>query len=618
MATLMTQGGPGDGPPAKQKGGPPADRPDRPYGKEAAPRAPQNLTVSPAEATRIRQQVLQRHAALKSERESWVDHWRQVSDVVLPRRGRFLISDRNKGSRRNRKVIDNTATLALRDLASGLMGGVTSPARPWFRLSTQRPGLIEDGDARRWLADVERLMREIFNRSNTYNALFSVYEELAAFGTAAMLVYEDYDTVISCETLTAGQYCVAPDKHGRVHALYRDHAMTVEQVVQEFVETAPGQYDWSVVSSAVRQQWERGLRDGWVDVMQAIEPNPDYRPESKLARHARFRSLWLEVGGPPDRLLRLSGFQEFPALCPRWNIAGADIYGTSPAMDALGDVEQLQMQEREKAKAIQKMVNPPLNVPTSTQRNAVVNALPNGITYFDPTSGGTSAAMATPLYQVQPRVMELQQDMEVVRQRIRASFHADLWRMITDLDRSGITATEVDARKEEKLVMLGPVLERLHHELLDPLIDRTFAIAQRAGILPEIPETLGGQDIRVEYISMLAQAQRAVAINGIERMVGFVGQLAQMDPSVLDKLDRDQAVDEVAEAIGAPPRLIRSDDEVGQMRQQREQAQAQQAQAQQQMAMMQQAAQGAQTLSQTDTSGQNALTDLMALTGGAM
>jgi hypothetical protein len=562
-----------------------------------------------------RKGYLRRLSSLKSERESWIDHWRQVSDVILPRRGRFLLSDRNKGGRRNKKIIDNTGTLSLRTLASGLMGGVTSPARPWFRLGTRSPIVLEDGEAKRWMADVERIMREIFNRSNVYNALFSVYEELSAFGTAAMLVYEDFDTVITCEALTAGQYCIAPSKTGRIDTLYREMSLTVAQVVEEFVQTAPGDYDWSRVSPVVRQQWDNDSLDAWVDMLQVIEPNPEYRPRAEGEEgpvpgpRKRYRSVWMEMGGVQAAFLRETGFDEFPALCPRWNLAGNDIYGSSPAMDALGDVEQLQVQEKEKSKAIQKMVSPPLNVPSSLRAESVVNALPNGTTFYDPQAGGMP--MASPLYQVQPRVMELQQDMDVVRQRIRSAFYADLWRMISEMERSGVTATEIDARREEKLLMLGPVLERLHHELLDPLIDRTFAIAQRAGILPEVPEALGGEELRVEYISMLAQAQRSVAIGGIERVVGFISQLAGIDPSVLDKLDRDQAVDEVANAIGAPPHIIRSDKEVEKMRAERADAEAEaQAQQQQQQGMMQ-AVQGAKTLSETDTGGKNGLTDMM-------
>lgn len=549
--------------------------------------------------------ILRRLASLKQERESWVAHWRDISDMILPRRGRFLSSDRNRGLRRNRKIIDNTGTMALRTMASGLMSGITSPARPWFRLSPRHPSMMEDAAVKVWLSDVEKLLREIFDKSNAYDALASLYEELSAFGTAAMVVHEDFDDVISCETLTAGQYYVAPNKKGVIETLYREYSLTVEQVVDEFCPMGKEGRDFSGISPGLRTLWETGALDKWVDVVQAIEPNPDWRPGPGPARHKRFRSTWIEAGGEGERTLRASGYDEFPAMCPRWTVAGADIYGHSPAMDCLGDVEQLQMQEKDKSLAIQKMVKPPLNVPSGLKAGSVVNPLPNGTTFYDQTAGQT--VMATPLYTVQPRLAEMQADMNEVRGRIRNAFYVDLWLMISSIDRSGVTATEVDARREEKLLMLGPVLERLHHELLNPLIDRVFAIAAKADLLPPVPDALAGQVLRVDYISMLAQAQRAVATGAIERVCSFVGSLAGANPAVLDKIDLDQAIDEYADATGVQPRIVVSDEKVAMIRAER--ARAQQAQAT--MATMGTLAKGAETLSRADISGPNALAAIL-------
>jgi len=299
-------------------------------------------------------------------------------------------------------------------------------------------------------------------------------------------------------------------------------------------------------------------------------------------------------------------------MCPRWSVTATDIYGTSPAMDALGDVEQLQAQERDKSLAIQKMVKPPLNVPATLRTNSVVNPLPNGTTFYD-LAGGPTPPVATPLYQVQPRLAEMQQDMDRVRQRIRDAFYVDLFLMISRIDRAGITATEIDARREEKLLMLGPVLERLHHEFLDPLIDRVFAIASRAGLIPPPPAALAGQRLRVRYVSMLAQAQRAVATGAIERLCSFAGSLAAADRSVLDKIDLDQAVESYAEAIGLDPRLLRADAAVATRRADR----ARNQRASETIETVDLAARSAEVLSRIDTGHRSALTDLLANVTGA-
>ena len=155
--------------------------------------------------------------------------------------------------------------------------------------------------------------------------------------------------------------------------------------------------------------------------------------------------------------------------------------------------------------------------------------------------------------------------------------------------------------------MLGPVLERLNSELLDPLIDRVFRIMVSRGLFPEPPEELREVDLKVEYISIMAQAQKLLSANSIERLTGFAADLAAVQPDVLDKVDFDQAIDEYGGITGAPPRLIRSDDDVAALRANRAEQQAKQAQLEQGAV----AAQSAKTLSETDTGGDNALTQIL-------
>ena len=160
--------------------------------------------------------------------------------------------------------------------------------------------------------------------------------------------------------------------------------------------------------------------------------------------------------------------------------------------------------------------------------------------------------------------------------------------MMANSDRRQITAREIDVKQEEKLLALGPVLENLHSRLLNPLIDRTFNIMARAEILPPIPDELQGSPLRVEYISVMAMAQKSIGTGALERSTMFVQTLAQADPSVIDKIDLDQAIDEYSTMVGIDPRIIRDDEVVAQIRAQR-----------QQMMQMQQAAEMAKTASET-------------------
>lgn len=541
-----------------------------------------------------RELLLTRWGQLKTERTTWWAHWKEISDYLLPRSGRFFVQDRNRGQRRHNNIYDNTGTRALRVLAAGMMSGMTSPARPWFRLATADEDLMKYAPVKLWLNDVSNLMHAIFQRSNTYRALHSMYEELGAFGTAASIVMPDFQNVIHHYPLTTGEYCIATNWKGEVTTLYREFQKTVHEVVAEF--------GIDKVSQTVKSLYDRGTLDAWVTLVHAIEPRTDRDPTKHDNLNMAWRSVYFEIGGKAGSVLRESGFKRFPALCPRWATSGGDIYGNSPGMEALGDIKQLQHEQLRKAQGIDYKTKPPLQVPTS-MKNRDVETLPGGVSYVD--MAGPNAGIRT-AFEVNLDLSHLLADIQDVRGRIDGAFYADLFLMLANQSDARMTATEVAERHEEKLLMLGPVLERLQNELLDPLIEMTFDQIIAAGIVPPPPEELQGHDINVELVSMLAQAQRAVGTNSIDRFVGNLGAVAQFKPEVLDKFDADKWADIYADSLGLDPQIIVPADQVEALRQQRAQAQ----QAAQQSALMNQGADTAQKLAAAKTGEPNALTDV--------
>jgi len=541
-----------------------------------------------------RQRILSRKSALWTERSSWVAHWRDISEYQQPRAGRFIATDRNRGERRDNRILDNTAVFGARTLAAGLMSGMTSPARPWFKLEIQDKDLMESAAVKEWLHDSATLIRAIFASSNTYRALHSMYQELGLFGTASSIVLPDFDNVLHHYPLTIGEYALGTNAKGEVDTLVREFQMTVGQAVEQFgVDN---------VSMSIRNLWTKGSYDAWVDVVHMIQPRRDRDTRKMDGKNKRFASIYLEPGKDNfDKFLSESGFDRFPALAPRWEVTGGDVYGTSPGMECLGDVKQLQHQQLRKGQGIDYQVNPPLVVPTR-YKEAQKSRLPGGVMYVDGQGAQQTVRSA---FDVNLNLQHLGLDIQDVRERIRAAYYADLFMMLANDNRSGITATEVAERHEEKLLMLGPVLERLHNELLSPLIDTAFDYAERAGILPEPPPELQGLDLKVEFISVLAQAQRAVAASGVDRLLGTVGQLAGLKPEVLDKVDFDQVVDDYAEMYGVNPKIIIPDDKVAALREQR----AQQMAAQQAAAAVPAMADTAKTVGEVDAQG---VQDVMA------
>ena len=536
-----------------------------------------------------RQKLLSRKSQLWTERSSWITHWREISDYQQPRSGRFVATDRNRGDKRANHILDNAAVFGARTLAAGLMSGVTSPARPWFRLEIEDRDLMESGAVKAWLHETAALIRRIFSSSNTYRALHSVYEELGLFGTAASVVLPDFENVIHHHPLTVGEYALATNDRGEVDTLIREFQMTVGQMV--------GQFGLENCSLTVRSLYNQCIYDAWVDVLHIVEPRRERDYAKRDGKNKRFASIYLEPGKDGgDTFLSESGFDRFPVLAPRWVVTGNDVYGTSPGMECLGDVKQLQHQQLRKGQGIDYMVNPPLQVPTR-YKEATKARLPGGVFYVDSTGQNAGVRSA---FEVRLDLQHLLIDIQDVRERIRQAYYADLFLMIASQPaNSRMTATEVAERHEEKLLMLGPVLERLHNELLSPLIDLAFERCVEANILPPPPPELEGMEVKVEFISVLAQAQRAVATSGMDRLLGAVGQLAALSPAVVDKVDFDQVIDDYAEAYGVNPKIVVPDADVAAIREQRAAAQ----QAQQSAAVAPQAVESAKTASEINVQG---------------
>lgn len=376
----------------------------------------------------------------------------------------------------------------------------------------------------------------------------------------------DFEDVMRFYTHTTGTYMVAANQRYEVDTMARKFEWQVKQIVERFGKENTSKF--------VKDSWDKGKYDIWVPVCHMIEPNYDFKPRSPFARNKAFRSVYWEPGSnEKEKMLSVSGYDEFPAFVPRWNVTDEDVYGTDcPGMTALGDIKQLQTEERRKAQAIDKMVNPPLHGPPGL-RNVEVNSLPGGMNIYD---GGEGGRELKPLYEVRLPLNELRQDIDAIERRINEAFFVDMFLAITNVE--GVqprNQLDLMQRNEERLLQLGPVLEHLHGELLDRVIDATFKRAIAVGILPEPPEALQGSPLRVKYISTLAMAQKAVATQGIEKLANFAGTLAQLGyEGALMKFDAEQAIDEYGRAIGTPPSVTRSDEDVEEIKQQQAQQQA--------------------------------------------
>lgn len=547
----------------------------------------------------LRQYCLTRLAGMDTDRRSWFIHWGELATFLLPRRYRWFVTPNqaSRGNPINNAILDNTGTMAARVLASGMMSGITSPTRPWFQLRIEGFDTDTTNPVNLWLAEVRRRIMRVMQESNFYNSLGVAYLDLGVFGTASMIIYEDYEDIIRCYNPCLGEFYLASNDRLQVDTLARKFVLTIAQTVQWF--------GINRVSATVRDTYNSGQLSQELTICHIIEPNNTL--QNYVPKEFPYREIYWEESSNEDKTLLERGFYEFPALCPRWDIVANDTYGRSPGMDALGDIKQLQQETKRKAQAIDKMVNPPL-VADMRLKNQPSTTIPGGITYVDGLNNGGASAGMRPLYTLLPPIQELKEDIAEIQARVRNTFFNDLFLMISQLD-TVRTATEIDARREEKLVQLGPVLERFENECLDPAINRIFNILLRAQLLPPPPPEIQGAQMQISYNSMLAEVQRAVGATGIERLLTLTGSIAGISPEILDNLDLDEVIDEYASLLNVDPRLVRSRKDLAALRE----ARAQEEEEAKAMALTAEGVNAAKTLSETSVGGgQTALTQMLS------
>lgn len=546
----------------------------------------------------LKKQLMSRHMAGKSGRSGWDSICREVTDYLLPYAGRYDINDVNRGDKRNTKIIDSSATRRARGLSAAMMSYNNSPARSWFTLTLADADLSEYHPVKTWLTDVTGQMHRVIASGNTYRTFHKMYDEQIAFGTAVSIVRPNFEHVLWHYPVTNGQFWLADNSMGEIDTCFREFSMTCRQMVKEFGLDA--------VSDGVKQAHRNGNHEVRFTVIHAILPREDRNPMRRDGMNKKFASVYFEPAGPGDAILREDGFDQFPVLAPRWDTTGGDVYGNGPGFECLGHIKQLQLMAEQEAKAIEYGVEPPLQGP-SQLKDKDVDRLPGG---FTPVDLANPASKVQEMWRVQLDLNHLLISKQDVRRQIDESFFADVFQAFMSMDGTQRTAEEIKARSNEIMTILGPVTASSQREMHGPFIEMLFAELLQADALPPMPVELSGAQLNIEYVSVLAQAQKAVGANNMDRFMGAVGVLAQMKPDVLDKVDSDRWVEEYADRLGVDPDMIVPGEQVALIRQKRNEVND----AKEKALMLEQQAATAKSLGTTPVGGAQP-TALDALTG---
>lgn len=561
-----------------------------------------------------------RLVALRNWRQSWwTQNWSDLAEFILPRRSIWLTqstggnpnpNNMTRGRALNTAIADPTATYATRVCSSGLMSGLASPSRPWFKIIPGVRRMEIDAAAREWLDEIEDRMYTVIAGSNFYNSFAQECEDLVVFGTGPSIVYEDEKDLVRLYNPAVGEYFLSSAATMRVDGLYRMFVMTVAQIVDFFgIENC---------NKEIQTLWNEKGNQLEVEriVAHAIEPNFEIGKDGlgKIPGSFSWREVYWVYGASSDKPLSKRGFVDQPFTAARWSTQSNDAYGRSPGMDVLPDVMQLQVMTRRMAEAIEKQVRPPL-IGSMELKNKPTSTLPGHLTYVNDISPGKGIR---PIYEVQPDVAAMSANIQSIEKRIQVGLFNDLFLMLEQKVEERMTAYEVAQKLQEKLQVLGPVIEGLLTESLKPKLKRIFNILKRKGMIDPPPDSLKGVPLDIEFVSMLALAQKGAATGGIERLMQLVGSMAAVYPTAIDNINPDALVREYNDLLGNPQKILNGPDDVQAIRQQK----MQQAQAQQQLAGVSQmaeaagkAAPAADVLSKIDVGGgQNALASMLGAT----
>ena len=544
-------------------------------------------------------------------RTYWEPIWRDLSNYILPQHGRFLSSPRGSKVRRgDEHMVTSWPTLAARTTTAGLQGGMTSPVRPWFRLGLNDPDMSKYRPFREWLDVVTETAQTIFSKSNFYEGTGSVWAQAPTFGTGVTVYESDFNDVIRATTLRMGEYALTSGASGRINGLYRDFEMTVAQMVETFGKEN--------VSRRTRNMYDTNQGSQTLRVVHAIEPNDGRDVTSKTDKNMPWLDLYYEYGmldDPNEGPLRVAGYEEQPFAAFRWEVAARDDYGFGPGWVVLPDVKELHAQYRDRGVGIEKSVDPPMQVHVADE-GRVINAAPGGLSYYSNLQSAAGGRIS-PLYEVAPDLGGISASIDELKHLVDQAYYKDLFLAL--MARAGgsaeKTAREIVALEQEKLLMLSPVLERANNEYLDTAMKRCIGIMIRGRLVPPPPEEIAEEPLNIEYISVLAQAQKMLETSKIEQGMAFVAQTSTLYPDAVDIVDPDFAVERYLSALQVPTKMLRDPnvrDEIRQVRAQREQMA-------EQMAMAEQVARQGKTLSEISMgSGQNAMQAMLGgLAGGS-
>lgn len=528
----------------------------------------------------------------QSVRDWWID----CGLWALPHRTQWLCSQ-VEGQRNNRHIVDITHLLALRSWTAGFLEGNTSASRPWWRPVHQDEDRNRFPANRKWLDTYGRASLNVLSNSNFYHAAGQVYYDTGCYDTAGVYIQET-DTGPFFHVLVPGSYYVINNNFGVATMLIREFSTTVLEVIETYAKKKDGKWDLSVFSSYIRKMYEEGNYNSPVDVVHIMMPNDHVDPTMpKAGRNRPWLSIAYEIGtantisfassintvasgtydpGDADKFLEYSYLKRKPFFVPKGSSSGTFPYGQkSPMLDVLGTVKSLNKKAVGKDRALEQIVNPTMMGAANLRRSYVTNA-PGHYIPLDKITAETGGLKR--VFEITPAIAALDQDVADLRKQVEKAFFSDFL-LFLSMNPKTRTATETNAILQEQQLIIGPHLQSLNFSFNDAVVDwvMDYVLDTNRELRETIPDSLAGEFLRVNYISIFAQAQKAADLPSVNQYIQAMMMAGQINPQVFDKVNLDRYADIYEDRLFLPHGLNRPQNEVDAMREQAQmQAQRQQ------------------------------------------
>ncbi len=507
--------------------------------------------------------AIAQHEQMKQARFGFEDMWQQIADNVVGRRDFNTI--RTPGDRRMGNLHDITALLSGELLAGALHSLMTNSASKWFRLGFEDPEIAADPGVRLWndLIAEPRMYAAINRPEANFNPqMHEIYFDLTIFCTAALAIEEEAGRGAVFNSRPLHETYIGESAFGRVDTVFRDVRMPARQALERWKERAPEMAKMLVKKDKPEER---------INVLQAIRPNLDIHPGRLDFSGMPHSSLYIDV--KEKSLIEEGGFWELPIMTPRWSKDPGELFGRGPGITALADAKMLNAMWKTIIKGAQKMVDPPMLMDNDGVMTQLKTA-PGSVNIQESTSLRPDS--------VRPLLTGGRPDIGIdlvnrKQQNIQSAFHSEVLPLFNS---PYMTATQVLELIQQATRFLSPILGRMQSELLEPMIQRVFGIELRAGRLDPIPEILAGQDIKVEYISPIARAQKASDVSAIVETFAIAAEMEGAIPGTIDNLDADIAIRSIADAKGIPVSIVRDASVVAEIRQRQQELAAEQKQKQ--------------------------------------